>query len=164
MIIFSAWSSSPLTQTPNGLDNWGHDIIFEFSGDDDFWFYVDGELVLDLGGVHSAMVGSVNFRTGVVNSTRGNSTLYNIFKSHYQNRGMSEGEVNAKLNEIFEDKDGNYVFRDYTIHTMKMFYMERGGGASNLKMRFNLASVQPGTVELSKKMTGTQSASNKLMQ
>ncbi len=162
--FFGMELSAHFTQTPNGLDNWGHDIIFEFSGDDDFWFYVDGELVLDLGGVHSAMVGSVNFRTGVVNSTRGNSTLYNIFKSHYQNRGMSEGEVNAKLNEIFENKDGNYVFRDYTTHTMKMFYMERGGGASNLKMRFNLASVQPGTVELSKKMTGTQSASNKLMQ
>ena len=47
---------------------------------------------------------------------------------------------------------------------MKMFYMERGAGASNLKMRFNLASVQPGTVELTKKLKGTNSASNKLIQ
>jgi fibro-slime domain-containing protein len=36
-------------QTPSGLDAWGHDIIFEFSGDDDFWLYVDDELVIDLG-------------------------------------------------------------------------------------------------------------------
>lgn len=46
---------------------------------------------------------------------------------------------------------------------MKMFYMERGAGASNLKMRFNLASVKPGTVELSKKLKGIDNASNKLI-
>lgn len=44
-----------------------------------------------------------------------------------------------------------------------MFYMERGGGASNLKMRFNLASVKAGTVQLSKELSGTESASNKLI-
>ncbi len=162
--FFGMELSASFTQTANGLDNWGHDIIFEFSGDDDFWLYVDGELVLDLGGVHSAMVGSVNFRTGTVHSDRGDSTLYAIFKSHYEARGLSQSEVAARLGDIFELKDGNYVFKDYTTHTMKMFYMERGAGASNLKMRFNLASVKPGTAELSKKLTGTQSASNKLMQ
>ena len=64
--FFGMEMSASFTQTASGLDAWGHDIIFEFSGDDDFWFYVDGELVLDLGGVHSAMAGSNNFRTGVV--------------------------------------------------------------------------------------------------
>ena len=63
--------SANFTQTPSGLDAWGHDIIFEFSGDDDFWLYVDDELVLDLGGVHSAMTGSVNFRTGMVTGRNG---------------------------------------------------------------------------------------------
>ena len=42
--------------------------------------------------------------------------------------------------------------------------MERGAGASNLRMRFNLASVKPGTVELSKKLKGVDNASNKLIQ
>ena len=35
--------NASFTQTPDGLDNWGHDIIYEFTGDDDFWLYVDGE-------------------------------------------------------------------------------------------------------------------------
>ena len=166
---FGMEMTAGFTQTANGLDAWGHDIIFEFSGDDDFWLYVDGELVLDLGGVHSAMTGSVNFRTGeILTSNRGNSTLYETFRRHYQDRGMPEEEINAKLNELFEQKtvDGRqvYAFRDYTKHTMKMFYMERGAGASNLHMRFNLAAVKPGTVVLSKKLSGTESTSNSLIE
>ena len=166
--FFGMELSAAFTQTPSGLDNWGHDIIFEFTGDDDFWLYVDGELVLDLGGIHSAMPGSVNFRTGEVIINKTATTLYDIFRSNYQKRGMSDTQIAAKLGEIFEEKDVSgktvHVFRDYSKHTMKMFYMERGAGASNLKMRFNLASVQPGTVELSKKLAGTQATSNKLIQ
>lgn len=154
--FFGMEMEAGFTQTESGLDAWGHDIIFEFSGDDDFWFYVDGELVLDLGGVHAAMTGTINFRTGEVTSSRENSTLYEIFKKNYQTRGMSEAEISAKLDEIFtQNSSGQYVFKDYTNHTMKMFYMERGAGASNLHMRFNLAAVKPGTVVLSKSISGT---------
>lgn len=156
--------SAVFTQTPDGVDEWGHDIIFEFTGDDDFWFYVDGELVLDLGGVHSALGGSVNFRTGEVICNNVPTTLYDIFKSNYQARGLDV----SKVDELFVTKtvDGKtvHVFNDYTTHEMKMFYMERGAGASNLKMRFNLASVKPGTVELSKKLKGVDNESNKLIQ
>ena len=164
---FGMEMSASFTQTPNGKDAWGHDIIFEFSGDDDFWLYVDGELILDLGGVHSAMTGSVNFRTGEVKSSRGNSTLYELFKKNYKARNPSatEDDVNTYLNGIFkrsEENNGWWVFKDYTKHTMKIFYMERGAGASNLKMRFNLASVKPGTVMLSKVLSGAESQSNNL--
>ncbi len=156
--------SAVFTQTPDGVDDWGHDIIFEFTGDDDFWFYVDGELVLDLGGVHSAIGGTVNFRTGDVKCNDTETTLYKIFKSNYQARGLDV----SKVDELFVTKtvDGKtvHVFNDYTTHEMKMFYMERGAGASNLKMRFNLASVKPGTVELSKKLKGVDNESNKLIQ
>ncbi|MCR5264356.1 MAG: fibro-slime domain-containing protein, partial [Clostridiales bacterium] len=166
--FFGMELTAGFTQTVSGLDDWGHDIIFEFTGDDDFWLYVDNELVLDLGGIHSAMPGSVNFRTGEVRINNTNTTLYEIFRKHYIERGMSEAEIDAKLDAVFDEKtvDGASVrvFKDYTNHTMKMFYMERGAGASNLKMRFNLASVKPGTVELSKKLSGANSSSNKLMQ
>lgn len=156
--------SAVFTQTPDGVDNWGHDIIFEFTGDDDFWFYVDGELVLDLGGVHSALGGSVNFRTGEVICNGNVSTLYDIFKSNYLARGKDPSAVDALFVTKIVNGETVHVFNDYSTHEMKMFYMERGAGASNLKMRFNLASVQPGTVELSKKLKGIDQASNKLIQ
>ena len=165
--FFGMEMSASFTQTASGLDAWGHDIIFEFSGDDDFWLYVDGELVIDLGGIHSAQVGTVNFRTGVITSSNGNSTLYDTFRSNYKarNPSASDTEVNAYLNEIFvKNSDGNYVFRDYTKHNMRMFYMERGAGASNLHMRFNLAAVKPGTVVLSKKLSGTDNSSNEMIE
>lgn len=151
------------TQTANGLDAWGHDIIFEFAGDDDMYFYVDGVLILDLGGTHPAQVGKVNFRTGEVTSSTGNSTLRALFETSYkaQYPDASDTEVEEWLDGIF--KDGGTVFQDYSTHTMKMFYMERGAGASNLHMRFNLASVKRGTVVLNKKLSGTDNPDNSLI-
>ncbi|MBQ9321517.1 MAG: hypothetical protein IJ239_04060, partial [Eubacterium sp.] len=163
--FFGMEMAASFTQTASGLDAWGHDIIFEFSGDDDFWLYVDNELVLDLGGVRSAMTGSVNFRTGDIVNGSTKTTLYETFKKNYQTRGLSQKEIEKKLAEIFtKNDDGQYIFRDYTNHTMKMFYMERGRGASNLHMRFNLAAVRPGTVVLSKKLSGTENAANNLIE
>ena len=145
------------TQTPSGKDAWGHDIIFEFTGDDDFWLYVDGELVIDLGGIHSAVPGSVNFSTGAVNVNGKKTTLRALFESNYRKRnpGATDAEVAAFLSQYFDA--GSTVFKDNTDHTMRIFYMERGGGASNLHMRFNLAAVRRGTVQLSKKLSGVDS-------
>ena len=145
-------------QPASGKDAWGHDIVFEFVGDDDFWLYVDGILILDLGGIHKALGGNVNYSTGqiVCNGTR--TTLYDEFRKRYaEANGLSESDpaVAAFLEETFTLKDGNYVFKDYSAHTVRMFYMERGAGASNLRMRFNLSAVTPGQVLLKKEITGT---------
>ena len=141
-------------QTPDGKDNWGHDIIFEFTGDDDFWLYVDNELVIDLGGIHSALAGSVNFSTGDVWVEKNHYTLREIFESNYQKRNptATQAEIDAYLAEYF--KDGENIFKDHSAHTMKLFYMERGAGASNLHMRFNLSHSSPSKVMLTKQVSG----------
>ena len=159
-------------QTVSGLDAWGHDIIFEFTGDDDFWLYVDGELVIDLGGIHSALAGNVNFRTGMVHVNGKDKTLKQVFIDNFTTRykadnggaSPSEDEIKTFLLKYFEPKEGaaygcEDIFADYSAHTMRIFYMERGAGASNLHMRFNIASVTPGHVVVSKGLSGSGAAS-----
>ena len=143
-------------QSVDGKDNWGHDIIFEFSGDDDMWLFVDGMLVIDLGGIHSAASGNVNFRTGAVQQEGSNDTnLRALFKAAYleNHSSASDNEVEDWLDTIF--KNGTSVFKDYTSHKMKMIYMERGGSSSNLHMRFNLSPITTGRAEMEKKISGT---------
>ncbi len=160
---FGMEMEASFVQTPSGLDAWGHDIIFEFTGDDDFWLYVDGQLVLDLGGTHSAQMGTINFRTGDVyydkagtsiHGTMEHSTLRQIFTDNYLelHPHATQAELDEYLSEYFVE--GENVFKDYSNHTMKMFYMERGANASNLHMRFNIAAVTPGHVVVSKNVSG----------
>jgi len=159
---FGMEMTSSFIQTPSGLDDWGHDIIYEFTGDDDFWFYVDGELVIDLGGIRSAMAGTINFATGEVvvdidlDGTKKVTTLRDIFYDNYLHRDdHTEEEAQAYVDSIFyDDGEGHYVFKDYTTHEMKAFYLERGAGASNLHMKFNQSSVKPGRVVLGKEVGG----------
>lgn len=161
---FGMQLDASFTQTPDGKDDWGHDIIFEFTGDDDFWLYVDGELVIDLGGIHSALGGNVNFATGDVVVNGVPSNLRDVFASNYKDRGMTDEQIIEELKNHFDyDKsitnlqitDFEKVFKDYTSHDMKIFYMERGAGASNIHMRFNLNYVTPGDVIMTKELTGS---------
>ncbi|MBQ9015171.1 MAG: hypothetical protein IJ109_03530 [Firmicutes bacterium] len=160
---FGVEIEAAFVQTPNGHDAWGHDIIYEFTGDDDFWLYVDGELVIDLGGIHSALPGSVNYCTGEVMVNGKKTTLKEVFESNFRERGLSEQQIDEKIGKLFEKNSrGQYIFKEYSTHTMKIFFMERGGGASNLHMRFNLSSVRPGRILLNKQISGTDKKDYKL--
>ena len=121
-------------------DTTAKDMTFEFAGDDDVWVFIDGILVCDLGGIHNQATTSINFATGKIminNDEKTAVTLKEVMSPHYS------AEENAKNWTTATDKGGNLLgtFADNTYHTMKLFYLERGGTDSNLAMKFNLAHV-----------------------
>ena len=131
-------------------------MVYDFNGDDDMWVFIDGVLVLDLGGIHDAHSGSINFATGEVKWTD--------WKTGKQDPGKETVTTKKTIREQFkeagsEDKaewskngEGN-TFADYTGHEIKIFYMERGAGASNCKMQFNLPTVPKDSVSITKEVT-----------
>ena len=127
---FGMTMSARYYQPKDGKIN-GNDMIFDFSGDDDVWVFVDNKLVLDLGGIHDKASGTINFATGQVTV---NGTI--VKENFYQ--------------ELFsEDR-----FEDYSDHTINFFYLERGNNASNCKLTFNLPTIPEDAVMVSKEVTG----------
>lgn len=118
---------------PTGGQIKGQDMTFSFSGDDDVWIFIDGKLVLDMGGVHDIASGKINFKTGEVVINEGKS---------FQKK--------TSLKTIFGS-----VFADVTTHHLEMFYLERGRGASNCSLEFNIPPQQKDTLEIKKSLTNT---------
>ena len=131
----------PFSMTANGMmnaaDEKSADIKFDFSGDDDVWVFVDGKLVLDIGGIHNEMAGTMNFATNE----------WKVLKSTDNTNKDTVGDMNDQkmTGQLFNDKNGKGVlgtdretFAATTSHTLTVFYLERGAGASNCKIRFNL--------------------------
>jgi len=115
------------------------DMIFEFSGDDDVWVFVDDVLVLDLGGIHEAVDGSINFATGAISGGSGGN-LWTILANNQVGNGQK--------------------FTDYSKHTFKFFYLERGAGGSNCKISFNIPSIPSNSVNVGKKLSNTTATTN----
>ena len=95
------------------------DIIFEFSGDDDVWIFIDGKLVLDLGGSHARVAGQINFK----------DLTYEITTGHIKNLGQDTDTTKTGTIDI----DGKLTDQ----HILSVYYMERGLWESNLKITFN---------------------------
>ena len=126
-------------QPMNGMTSVGvnaRPMVFEFSGDDDVWIFIDGVLVADLGGIHDEASVEIDFSTGkVVTHLTSDPTKHRTettLKELFRQAGVSE----EKLNAFNGDTLGNN-----TTHTLKMFYLERGNTDSNLTLSFNL--LQP---------------------
>lgn len=135
---------------PNNGKYRNQDMIYEFNGDDDMWVFIDGVLVLDLGGIHDAQSGSINFATGVVEWTdiakADVGSNKPIVKQSTTIKAQFEGTSKADT-----QWRGN-TFANNTGHIIKIFYMERGRGASDCKIKFNLPVIEQDSVVVSKQI------------
>ena len=115
-------------------------IEFNFFGDDDVWVFIDGQLVLDIGGDHAVVTGKIDFanKMATVSSAKNSSS-----------GGTSNGEVKKHFPE--ELVTNNYFTKE---HTLTMFYMERGLWESNMKITFNFPQENKLTVEKEVDTTG----------
>lgn len=137
----------------------GKDMVFEFSGDDDVWIFVDGELVMDLGGQHAEATGKINFagssNTAVatvnhVTFKNGSTTASNTAKS---NSIMANDTYSKKVTKTFSITKGSA-----NEHVITVFYMERGMYDSNFKMAFNFVPKDDPEVEATVAPTATVSS------
>lgn len=117
-------------------------IKFFFSGDDDVWVYIDGELMLDVGGAHGKASGLLEFGenntvTPYVSSNKNtdqNDTMV------YKGYGSGETTKTVKYNGqpiTFNKKGTTKTLKDQSTHTLTMYYMERGMWESNMALAFN---------------------------
>ena len=116
-------------------------IKFNFSGDDDMWVFIDDQLVLDIGGLHQPVDGTIDFSTGLATIT-GKATQ----AGHSDNTGNAaivtvEGANDPRGNDFSFYPALGLTGGDGKIHTMKIFYLERGGCDSNCMISFNLPLV-----------------------
>lgn len=133
---FGMSMTTEFVQPTNGKTTKGEDMIFEFSGDDDVWVYIDGVLVGDLGGIHEKATLEINFANGEVK-------VGHVDGANGTKKEIEKTNIKAKFEDAGADTtnfSGN-TFRDSTKHTLSFFYLERGAGASNMSLKFNLTTL-----------------------
>lgn len=164
---FGAKLQFDFTLTSDGQVVVGNDkkkvpIKFFFSGDDDVWVYIDGKLVLDVGGAHSQAAGLLEFGSGE------NGNTVTSWVSDAKTGGQVYEEQKQQKTVKFNEKP--YIFKYRTkepkplenkpIHTLTMYYMERGMWESNMALAFNFPDHNELQVEKKVDVSGV----NKLFQ
>lgn len=134
--FFGMHMTTRFLQRNDGKTPDGKDTIFEFSGDDDVWIFIDGVLVADLGGIHDSASVKINFVDGTVEV---NGEKAASLKESFQ----SAKEAGANV----EWADDQNTFPNNTYHKLDFFYLERGYHDSNMSMKFNLAYIPESSIE-----------------
>lgn len=116
------------------------DMVFDFTGDDDVWVFIDDVLVLDLGGIHQALSGSINFADGTID---------------YHGKLPSYGNPPTSIDKAFEAAGKTWDSASYETHRLRFFYLERGDGGSNCKISFNLPVKPSKAIDIEKETLGT---------
>lgn len=151
----------------------GKSMVFKFEGDDDVWIFLDGELVLDLGGQHGKATGTIDF------SGTDETAKSTVAKITYAN-GSTDASYTVMSDKILAEDTYIKSNVSNTItgikkgadhqHVLTIFYMERGMMESNFHMLFNFVpanevmptptpTIEPVTAE---KATGTLKIKNQL--
>lgn len=141
---FGMSMTTEFVQPTNGKTTDGNDMIFEFSGDDDVWVYIDGVLVGDLGGIHEKATLKINFATGAVH-------VGHVDNANDPEKTIQDTTIKAMFQAAGADTSnrrfsGN-TFLNSSKHTLSFFYLERGAGASNMSLKFNLTTLPSSEVE-----------------
>ena len=139
---FGMSMTTEFVQPANGKTNKNEDMIFEFSGDDDVWVYIDGVLVGDLGGIHEKATLKINFATGAVH-------VGHIDNANDPEKTIQDTTIKAMFDAAHADTSNfsSNTFKESTKHKLSFFYLERGAGASNMKLKFNLTTLPSSEVE-----------------
>lgn len=126
-------------QVPENHQINGEDMIYTFEGDDDLWVYIDDVLVLDIGGIHSGLNGSINFTTGKV--TEGWVYTTRFAEADVDPAYKVIGKQEHTIADSFQKAGREWNDEVGTKHVMKIFYLERGNGGSRCAMTFKLPVV-----------------------
>lgn len=133
---FGMSMTTEFVQPAGGKTTDNNDMVFKFSGDDDVWVYIDGVLVGDLGGIHEKATLDINFATGVVR-------VGHIDGANGSPKYFPDTTIKAMFKAAGADTTNfrDNTFCDSTKHTLSFFYLERGAGASNMSLKFNLTTL-----------------------
>lgn len=146
----------PFTLTEDGTvlddDNNEQSIKFYFSGDDDVWVFIDGQLVLDIGGAHGKAAGIIDFDQRGANKNKVTAYVSNVKYNKVTNQEYGANTTVKKTivytgNDLNGEKYNptNYYYSNTVDipnlstgkHTLTMYYMERGMWESNMAVAFN---------------------------
>ena len=139
---FGMSMTTEFVQPAGGKTTDNNDMVFEFSGDDDVWVYIDGVLVGDLGGIHEKATLEINFANGEVK-------VGHVDGANGDEKEIEKTNIKAKFEAAGADTtnfSGN-TFLDSSKHKLSFFYLERGAGASNMSLKFNLTTLPSSEVE-----------------
>lgn len=150
---FGTQFTIPFTVTETGKNVDGTPMTFKFTGDDDVWVYIDGALVLDMGGAHCKAEGEINFATQMATITTGtsNAKLGNQATAGGRVKAEDNGNRTVDFKNITVKKsDGktislaDYMKESGKVHELKMYYMERGMWDSNMSISYSFVPLPSG--------------------
>lgn len=155
----------------------GQPLQFTFTGDDDVWVFIDGKLVLDMGGLHQRVEGEIDFATGYTkvkgNGNTGNyvvlddsgdkveqETVNNEYVAGYIYGDKDAAEKNAHDSgietEYLESARCTAIDKGRKTHTLDFYLVERAPYGSNCTIDFTLPTMPKGNLNIVKAVEGEE--------